>query len=190
MLGIGLLIEATVFSLAVFNIGHLTNIRIFALGTAALYDILQIGAYFLFAVGYLRSAFASSRPKIESAGTAALALLALPLAISPGTERVRAMLHLTRTVFAISEIFSVIFLAIVVFVGLLSYSETRHRFSLFVLTSFVLILAAQVFELWTALSVSVGLNFVGSAIQFAGFLTLLLFLIWRNKIGPARKAAQ
>ena len=68
------------------------------------------------------------------------------------------MLHLTRTVFVISEIFSVIFLAIVVFVGLLSYSETRHRFSLFVLTSFVLILAAQVFELWTALSVSVGLD--------------------------------
>jgi hypothetical protein len=188
MLGIGLLIEAIIFSLVVFNIGHLTNIRIFALGTAALYDILQIGAYFLFAFGYLRSAFAKSRPKIESAGTAAL--LTLPIAISPGTERVRAMLHLTRAVFAISEIFSVIFLAVVVFVGLLSYSETRHRFSLFVLTSFVLILAAQVFELWTALSVSVGLDFVGSAIQFAGFLTLLLFLLWRNKIGPARKTAQ
>jgi hypothetical protein len=188
MLGIGLLIEATVFSLVVFNIGDLTNIRIFALGTAALYDILQIGAYFLFAVGYLRSAFAKSLPKIGSAGTAAL--LVLPIAISPGTERVRAMIHLTRTIFVISEIFSVIFIAIVVFVGLLSYSETRHRFSLFVLTSFVLILAAQVFELWTALSVSVGLDFVGSAIQFAGFLTLLLFLIWRNKIGPARKAAQ
>jgi hypothetical protein len=190
MLGTGLLIEALVFSLIVFNVGDLTTDRIFALGTAALYDILQIGAYFLFAFGYLRSALAKPATNIESSGAVALSLLVFPIANSPGDERVHQMLHLTRAVFAASEILSVIFLALVVFVGLLSYSETRHRFSLFVLMSFVLILVAQVFELWTALSVSVSLEFVGSAIQFAGFLSLLLFLVWSNKIGPARKATQ
>lgn len=187
MLGVGLLIEAGVFSLIVFNVGKLTNDRIFALGTAALYDILQIGAYFLFAFGYLRSAFAGPK-KVETVG--ALSLIALPIAISPGTQRVRELLHLTRAVYSVSEILSVIFLAVVVFVGLLSYSETRHRFSLFVLASFVLILIAQAFDLWTALSVSVGLEFVGSAVQFAGFLSLLVFLVWSSKIGPTRKAAQ
>jgi hypothetical protein len=188
MLGIGLLIEAAVFSLIVFNVGDLTTDRIFALGTAALYDILQIGAYFIFAFGYLRSALAG--PKKSEAIGATAAIFALPAATSAGTERVREMIHLTRAIFAISEIFSVIFIAVVVFVGLLSYSETRHKFSLFVLASFVLILVAQAFELWTALSVSVRLDFVGSGIQFAGFASLLVFLIWSNKIGPARKAAQ
>ncbi|MDG6904182.1 MAG: hypothetical protein JRN20_00180 [Nitrososphaerota archaeon] len=189
MLGIGLLVEACVFSLVVFNVGDLTTVRIFALGTAALYYILQMGAYFLFAVGYLRSALAGSKVKIEAAGTVAAGFL-LPIINSPGGNRVRAMFHLTRTIFVVTEIFSVVFLAVVVFVGLLSYSETRHRFSLLVLASFVLILAAQAFELWTAISISVRLDFVSSAVQFAGFLSLLIFLLWRNKIGPARKTAQ
>jgi hypothetical protein len=190
LLGIGLLIESAIFSLAVFNLGDLTTDRIFALGTSGLYDILQMGAYLLFAIGYLRSAFTSKQPKNESGAVGGLALLSFPLALSPGTARLRAIFHLTRAIFAISSVFSVLFLATVVFVGFLSYSETRHRFSLFVLLSFILILAAQIFELWTALSVSVRLDFVGSAVQFAGFVSLLIFLVWGNKIGPARKATQ
>jgi hypothetical protein len=189
MLGMGLLIEALVFSLVVFNVGDFYTVRLFAFGTAALYYILQMGAYFLFALGYLRSAFSGSRLKMESVGTV-LSLIAFPAINSPGSVRLRDMFHLTRSIFAVSEVFSVMFLAVVVTVGLLSYSETRHRFSLFVLVSFVLILAAQVFDLWTALSISVRLDFVGSIIQLAGFVSLLLFLVWRNKIGSARKATQ
>lgn len=189
MLGTGLLIEAFVFSLVVFNIGDIVTVRIFALGTAALYDILQVGAFLLFAVGYLRSAFASQRFKIESVGAAAIALVILPT-VNSGYVRLRDLFHLVRTISAASELLSVIFLALVVFVGLLGYSETRHRFSLLVMISFVLILAAQAFQLWTALSVSVRLDIVSSTVQFAGFLSLLIFLVWRNKIGPARKASQ
>ncbi|HVB13004.1 MAG TPA: hypothetical protein VNE86_07705 [Nitrososphaerales archaeon] len=190
MLGIGLLVEAFVFSLVVFGVGDLTTVRIYALGTTALYDILQAGAFLLFAVGYLRSAFASPRSKIESAGAAALGLIILPAVNSPGFQRLRDLFHLVRTISAVSELLSVIFLAVVVFVGLLGYSETRHRFSLLVMMSFVLILAAQIFQLWTALSASVQLDIVSSTVQFAGFLSLLIFLVWRNKIGPARKASQ
>lgn len=182
MLGIGLLIEAAVFSLAVFNIGDLTADRVFALLSTALYDVLQIGAYFLFAFGYLRSAYVS-RPKAETAG------IATTLAIgTTGSVRLHTLLHITRTVSAVSEVFVVAFLAAIVYVGLLGYSETRHRFSLLVMVSFMLILVAQIFDLWTALSVSIRLDFVGSAIQFAGFLSLLIFLIWRSRIGSTRKA--
>ncbi len=183
MLGIGLLIEAFVFSFVVFDIGNLTNDRVLALLTVSLYDILQIGAYFLFAVGYMRSAFASR--KMDTVGAALVALV-----VTTGPGRVQAMLRITRAVSAISEIFSVVFLATVVCVGLLSYSQTQHRFSLFVMLSFALILGAQIFDLVTALTISVRLDFVGSAIQFAGFLSLLIFLIWRSKIGSARKAPQ
>ncbi len=186
MLGVGLLIEASVFSLIVFNVGDLTTDRIFALATAALYEILQLGAFFVFAFGYLRSAFAS---RSRTASTA-LAMLAFPAITSTGSARLREMFSFVRQIWAISEIFSVIFVAIVVLVGLLGYSETRHRFSLFVMMSFFLILCAQVFDLWTALSISVRLDVAGSIIQLAGFLTLLIFLVWRGKIGPAGKAPQ
>jgi hypothetical protein len=188
MLGLGLLIESSVFSLIVFGVGDLTTDRIFALATAALYEVLQLGAFFVFAFGYLRSAF-SSKPKVGSVGTAAL-LFAFPAITSTGSTRLREMFHFVRQIWVISEVCSVVFVALVVLVGLLGYSETRHRFSLFVILSFVLILCAQIFDLWTALSISIRLDVVGSIIQFAGFLTLLIFLVWRGKIGPTGKAPQ
>jgi hypothetical protein len=186
MLGVGLLIEASVFSLIVFGVGDLTTDRLFALVTAALYELLQIGAFFVFAIGYLRSAFGSRLRAVP----AALALFAFPAITSSGSERLREMFHFVRQIWVISEILSVIFVAIVVLVGIFGYSETRHRFSLFVMLSFFLILCAQVFDLWTAVSISVRLDVVGSIIQFAGFLSLLVFLIWRGGIGSARKAPQ
>jgi hypothetical protein len=188
MLGSGLLIEASTFSLIVFGVGDLTTDRIFALTTAGLYEILQLGAFFVFALGYLRSAFASKRTTAQTA--AALAIFAFPAITSTGSQRLREMFLLVRQIWAVSEILSVIFVLIVVLVGLLGYSETRHRFSLFIMLAFFLIFCAQVFDLWTALSISVRLDVVGSIIQFAGFLTLLIFLVWRGRIGPAREAPQ
>lgn len=187
MLGVGLLIEASVFSLIVFGVGDLTTDRVFALVTAALYELLQIGAFFVFAIGYLRSAFGS---KLRAVPAAAFAIFAFPAITSSGSERLREMFYFVRQIWVISEILSVIFVAIVVLVGIFGYSETRHRFSLFVMLSFFLILCAQVFDLWTAVSISVRLDVVGSIIQFAGFLSLLVFLIWRGGIGSARKAPQ
>ncbi len=188
MLGSGLLIEASTFSLIVFGVGNLTTDRIFALTTAGLYEILQLGAFFVFAFGYLRSAFASKRTTMNPA--AALVIFAFPAINSTGSQRLREMFLLVRQIWAVSEILSVIFVLIVVLVGLLGYSETRHRFSLFIMLAFFLIFCAQVFDLWTALSISVRLDVLGSIIQFAGFLTLLIFLVWRGRIGPAREAPQ
>jgi hypothetical protein len=188
MLGCGLLIEASTFSLIVFGVGNLTTDRIFALTTAGLYEILQLGAFFVFAFGYLRSAFTSKRTTMTPA--AALAIFAFPAINSTGSQRLREMFLLVRQIWAVSEILSVIFVLIVILVGLLGYSETRHRFSLFIMLAFFLIFCAQVFDLWTALSISVRLDVLGSIIQFAGFLTLLIFLVWRGRIGPAREAPQ
>jgi hypothetical protein len=191
MLGSGLLIEASTFSLIVFGIGDLTTDRIFALTTAGLYEILQLGAFFVFAFGYLRSAFATRRTTTTTTAAAtSIAIFAFPAITSTGSARLREMFLFVRQIWAISEIFSVIFVLIVVLVGLLGYSETRHRFSLFIMLSFFLIFCAQVFDLWTALSISIRLDVVGSMIQFAGFLTLLIFLVWRGGIGPAREATQ
>jgi len=91
------------------------------------------------------------------------------------------MFEFTHKISAIAGFCSVIFLAMVIFVGYLSYSETRRRISLFVIVSFALILVAQLFDLWTALSISVRLDIFASAIRFAGFLTLLTFLVSSGK---------
>jgi len=95
MLGIGLQIEAAIFSLIVFGIGDLTTDRTFALGTAALYGIPQVGAFFLFAFGYLKSAL-SAQPKIESANRVALALFAFPLITSGSLGYDKCLNSLTK----------------------------------------------------------------------------------------------
>lgn len=188
MLGVGLLIEAWAYSFAVFGIGDLSSDRAFALITSAMYELLQMGAFFVLALGYLRSAFSSR--KANSLNASALTALVIPIVTSTGSDRLREMLHFAREIWVVAEILSIVFLAIVVLVGFLGYSETRHRFSLFIILSFILILAAQAFDLWTVISISVRLDVLGSIVQFAGFLTLLAFLIWRGKIGSTREAPQ
>ena len=188
MLGVGLLIEAWAYSFVVFGIGDLSTDRAFAIITSALYEIMQMGAFFVLALGYVRSALGSR--KINSLNASALTALAIPIVTTTGPGRLRDMLHFAREIWVVAEFLSIVFLAIVVLVGFLGYSETRHRFSLLVILSFILILAAQALDLWTVLSISVRLDVLSSIVQFAGFLTLLVFIIWRGRIGPARETPQ
>jgi hypothetical protein len=188
MLGVGLLIEAWAYSFVIFGVGDLSTDRAFAIVTSAMYELLQMGAFFVLALGYLRSAFSSQ--KRRSLDATALAGIALPIVTSTGPGRLRDMLHFAREIWVVAEILSIVFLAVVVLVGFLGYSETRHRFSLLVILSFILILAAQAFDLWTVVSISVRLDFLSSIVQFGGFLTLLVFIIWRGRIGSAREATQ
>lgn len=187
MLGAGLLIESWSYFFVVFGVGDLATDRAFTLITAAMYQVLQLGAFFIFALGYLRDALSSR--KSDSVNAATLAAAVFPI-LSTGPGRFQQMLQFAREVWIVAEILSILFVGIVIVVGFLSYSATRHRFSLFVMLSFLLIFLAQIFDLWTVLSISVRLDLVGSAIQFAGFLSLLVFLIWRGKIGSTRKAPQ
>ncbi len=188
MLGVGLLIEAWAYSFVVFGVGDLSTDRAFAIITSAMYELLQMGAFFVLALGYIRSAFPSQ--KFSSLDASALSALVIPIVTTTGPGRLRDMLHFARLIWEVAEILSIVFLAIVIVVGFLGYSETRHRFSLLVILSFILILAAQAFDLWTVISISVRLDVVSSVVQFAGFLMLLVFIIWRGRIGSAREAPQ
>lgn len=188
MLGVGLLIQAWAYSFVVFGVGDISTDRAFAIITSTLYEVLQMGAYFVLALGYVRSAFSSR--KISSLDASALTALAIPIVADSGPQRLRDMLHFAREIWVVAETLAIVFLAIVILVGFLGYSETRHRFSLLVILSFILILASQAFDLWTVLSISVRLDVLSSVVQFAGFLLLLVFIIWRGRIGPAREAPQ
>ena len=82
------------------------------------------------------------------------------------------------------------FLAAIVYQDTIRYKASRNKSALLVIASFMLILASQALSFSSAIILSTTLDIIGTAIQFVGFLSLLIFLLGRNKIGPAGKAAQ
>jgi hypothetical protein len=187
LLGVGLILQASVQSLVVFGIGEIYAVRFLAIGTTAIYDFLQVGAYFVLALGYIRAAFSSTRNEV--AGNPLAIALAVFLATS-GETRLRQLFELTRQITIISDVLAVMLLSMVVFQGTLTYGRTRNRLALFVLISFGLILASRAVGIGSGIGNSVFWFLIATAIQFAGFLSLLIFIAWGGRIGSARKTTQ
>lgn len=192
LLGIGLLTEASVLFVVAFALGDLITLRIITLGTSSIYNILQIVAYLIFAVGYIRTAYFStgqteeeSRFSSGSTTTVPTLLLLSPLAI--GAERIRQLFLLARHVFEISEILAIIFLSALVVAGVFAYFEHRNHLSFLVLVSFAVILVSHFLSFWSIVSLATYLNSIAAGVQFVGFLSLLIFILWSSRIGPARK---
>lgn len=189
LLGIGLLTEASILSLVVFGIGDLLAYRLLRVSATSLYSLFQVSAYFVFALGYIRGVYSSTRNDNFDKDTNLSPLFVLPLAVSIGAERLNEMLALSLTVILISSILSLVFLSAVVFLGAIVYLENRNKLTLLVLLSFSLILIAQAVDLVAVASVSVILESLSYGIQFAGFVSLLVFILWRSKIGATGKAS-
>jgi hypothetical protein len=187
MLGVGLIVQASVQSLVVFGIGDIYTVRFLAIGTTAVYDFLQTGAYFALALGYIRAAFSSS--PIETSPAPSMAAIAVFLATS-GETRLHQLFELTRQITIISDVIAVILLSMVAFQGTLTYGRARNRLALFVLISFGLILASRAIGIGSGIGNSVFWFLIATAIQFAGFLSLLIFILWGGRIGSARKGPQ
>jgi hypothetical protein len=187
MLGVGLLVQASVQSLVVFGVGDIITTRILGIGTTALYDFLQTGAYFVLALGYVRAAFSPTSP--DSSGLPSTTAMAVFLSTS-GVTRLRQLFELTRQITIISDVLAVMLLSMVVFQGTLTYGRTRNKLALFVLLSFGLILASRAVGIGSGIGNSVFWFLVATAIQFAGFLSLLIFILWRGRIGSTGKATQ
>ena len=185
LLGIGLLAETSVESLVIYNIGDIYTQRFLALGTATIYDFLEISAYFVFAFGYIRSAFSTPTRKVLGA-----AAVLVPLVLRPPAIRLHDLFLLTRYSSLVTDIISIVFLSMVVFQGTLIYAQTRNRLALLVLLSFGLVLISNGISLGSSLLLSLNLYLVSSAVQFAGFLSLLLFLLWRGRIAPAGETSK
>ena len=183
LLGIGLLAESSVESLVVYGIGDIVTERILALGTTAIYSFLEVTAYFVFALGYVRAAFTSQTRETAPIGMLAASLLVF--AVTPGSQRLHDLFIMTREVSLISTVLSLVFLSMVVFQGTLVYAQSRNKLALMVLVSFGLILLSNGLAFgWSIFSI-VYWYLLSTAVQFAGFLSLLLFILWRGRIGSA-----
>jgi hypothetical protein len=172
LLGVGLLTEAgTSVALGQILVG-IAALRTLAVAATLTYLSMQMVAYIIFAVGYGYLAF--GKPKKVTAA----ALLAA------GASRIIDLAGLHS--FAVMSYFVVlVLLAFIVYQGVLIHSKTRSRFSLLVLLAFILILVAHIFLLVSVVRLAGELFLVGAAVQFLGFVSLLVFLLRSETVGPA-----
>lgn len=171
LLGFGLFLEAgTSVTLGQTLVDMLTS-RILAVIQTLAYLSIQMVAYVVFAVGYGILVFGKS----SKVAAAAAVLLAAPRAVDVALGLYRYALVSYFVVF--------VTLAFIVFQGFLIHSRSRSRFSLLVLLAFSLILAAHVVLLASVLDLSGLLFFTGTAVQFLGFLSLLVFLLRSGRVG-------
>lgn len=172
LLGVGLLAEAgTSIALGQTLVGLLKS-RILAVLATFTYLSIQMAAYIIFAVGYGFLAFGKS--KQTAAG----------LILAAASGRIIVLVGLYR--FAVVSYFvALVLLAFVVFQGILIHSRSRSKFSLLVLLAFFLIFSAHVVLLVSVIDLAGGLFLAGTAVQFLGFVSLLVFLVRSARVGSA-----
>jgi hypothetical protein len=172
LLGVGLLAEAGTSVALGQTLVEVLRSRVLAVLATFTYLSIQMLAYVIFAVGYSYIAFGRARK------VAAAAILAT------ASGRIIDFVGLYR--FAVASYFvALVLLAFVVFQGVLIHSRSKSTFSLLVLMAFALILSAHVVLLVSVVDLTGWLFLAGTAVQFLGFVSLLVFLIRSARVGPA-----
>ena len=168
LLGIGLAVEAGTSLLSGVTLVEIVAERLLVLLASYTYLTIQMIAYLVIAVGYARAAYAGRPTSFAPAAVAAAGTVALNL--------FRYSL--------LSYFVALILLAFVVFQGLLLRSRDKNRFSAIVLLAFVLVLAAHIVLLFSVIVLGTDLFLIGTLVQFLGFLSLLVFVVRSEVIGP------
>jgi len=174
ILGIGLVIDAgtslisgrTLVDITGRTAGESFSDRVLTLLASLTYLTLQMVAYLIIAIGYARSTYgrqASAAAPAAAAGAALVSLYSFSI---------------------LSYFVTVILLAFIVFQGLLLRSGHGGRLSWMVLLTFVLIFVAHCVLLVSVLVLGPTLFLIGTAIQFLGFLPLLVFVVRSEVVGP------
>jgi hypothetical protein len=168
LLGIGLAVDAGTSVFSGKTLVESFSERILVLFASFTYLTVQMVAYLIIAIGYARAAYGGQTKAI------APAVLAGAGAAAVGLYR-----------FSLLSYFVVlILLAFVVFQVLLLRAGQKNKFSTMVLLAFVLILAAHLVLLASVLVLGAGLFLIGTGIQFVGFLSLLIFVVRSEVVGP------
>jgi hypothetical protein len=166
LLGIGLVVDAGTSLVSGRTLVESFSDRVLTFFASLTYLTVQMIAYLIIALGYARSAYggqAKSAAPVVLAGSAMVGLYSYSL---------------------LSYLVAFILLAFVVFQGLLLRSGEKSRFSGMVLLAFVLIFVAHFILLISVLVLGSGLFLIGTAVQFVGFLSLLVFVLRSEVIGP------
>jgi hypothetical protein len=166
LLGVGLVVDAGTSLISGRLLVEFPADRALVLFASFTYLTVQMVAYLVIALGYARATYGSSATAaapVVLAGAAAQGLYGFSV---------------------LSYFVVLILLAFVVFQGFLLRAGTRGRFSGTVLLAFGLIFLAHFFLLLSVLTIGTGLYLVGIAVQFLGFLSLLVFVVRSEVVGP------
>lgn len=177
LLGVGLVAEGSLLLLLSFNLGRIAEDLSLVYVASVIYLVLQAVAYFSFAFGYARAAYGKQKQEgmVSSVASLLFPVMALP-------RLPREYLLLGTHINAALQLFILILLAFVIFQGSLIYTKTKNRFSLLVLAGFAFIFSAHAIILASSLILSAQLYVVGSAVQFGGFVSLLVFLLQSGRV--------
>ena len=166
LLGLGLLVDAGTSIISGRTLVESFSDKVLTLFASATYLTLQMIAYLVIAVGYARAAYGGRiRP-------------AMPVALA-GSALVGLYSYSVLSYFV-----AFVLLAFVVFQGMLLRSGEKSRMSGMVLLGFILILAAHFILLVSVLLLGADLFLIGTMVQFLGFLSLLVFVIGSEVVGP------
>ncbi len=178
LLGAALLVEVvTTLSLGI-TIANAANLRTFELLENLAYLALEAVALAVIAVGYARTTYGRAAAGAASSGFVAYAVNAI--------TRPARLAGLALTLFYLFlglEFVILLVLIFIMFQGYLVYSRSRNNSSLLVLLGFALIFVARLVVLRSILDISGGEYLVAAAVQFLGFLSLLVFVIRSGRIG-------
>jgi hypothetical protein len=140
--------------------------RVFVLLATFTYLTVQMVAYLVIALGYARVAYGGQPKPVVPAvlvGSAAIGLYGYTL---------------------LSYFVALVLLGFVVFQGLLLRSGEKNKFSGMVMLAFVLLFVAHGIFLASVLALAGGLFLIGIGVQFLGFLSLLIFVVRSEVVGP------
>jgi len=166
LLGLGLLVDAGTSIVSGRTLVESFSDKVLTLFASATYLTLQMIAYLVIAVGYARAAYGGRmRP-------------AMPVALA-GSALVGLYSYSVLSYFV-----AFVLLAFVVFQGMLLRSGEKSRMSGMVLLGFILILVAHFILLVSVLLLGADLFLIGTMVQFLGFLSLLVFVIGSEVVGP------
>ncbi len=178
LLGAALLVEVvTTLSLGI-TIADASSLRTFELLENLAYLALQAVALAVIAVGYARTTYGRAAPAAASSGFVAFAVNA---AARPA--RVAGLALTLFYLFLGLEFVILLVLIFIMFQGYLIYTRSHDNSSLLVLLGFALIFVARLVVLRSILDISGGEYLVAAAVQFLGFLSLLVFVIRSGRVG-------
>jgi len=165
-LGVGLAVDAGTSLVSGRTLVQSLSDRVLTILASLTYLTIQMVAYLIIAVGYARVAYGSQMKvaaPVVLAGSAIAGLYRYSL---------------------LSYFVVLILLAFIVFQGLLLRSGEKKGLSGMVLLAFILIFVAHLLLLISVLTLGSGLFLIGTVAQFFGFLSLLVFVLRSEVVGP------
>ena len=165
LLGVGLVVDAGTSLVTGKTLVESVPDRLLTILVSFTYLTIQMVAYLVIAAGYAMAAYGNRAKQVAPAVLfgAAVGLYGYSL---------------------LSYFVAFVLLAFIVFQGLLLRSGEKRGLSGMVLLAFILIFAAHFVLLVSVLVLGPGLFLVGTVVQFLGFLSLLVFVVRSEVVGP------